>query len=256
MAYLLDDSWDNCTPVARAGNAAFGVYVRCGIWAARNLTDGFVPSEVVSAYGAPELARKLVDVGLWETAEGGYRAADYLDRNPTAVAVQARRVQQAKRNALGRDPALRHAIRSRDLDRCRYCGVAVNWTDRKGPRGGTYDHIDPAGPNSYENLAVACRSCNSAKGDRLPHEAGMELLPPPGVPGGNQIGSKSESDSNLGSLRSNTPPKGGKGRAPTSATPPAVSPPAQCRGFTDDGNGWCRSCHLPKANKIHFRRAS
>jgi hypothetical protein len=41
MAYSLDDTWDNCGPVARAGNAAFGVYCRCGIWVARNLTDGF-----------------------------------------------------------------------------------------------------------------------------------------------------------------------------------------------------------------------
>jgi hypothetical protein len=81
MAYSLDDSWDNCTPVARAGNACFGLYVRCGIWSARNLTDGFVPGEIAAGYGSPEQTRKLVDVGLWEAVEGGYRAPNYLDRN-------------------------------------------------------------------------------------------------------------------------------------------------------------------------------
>lgn len=103
MAYLLDDSWDNCGPVARAGNAAFGVYVRCGIWVARNLTDGFVPGEIVAAYGAPELARKLVDVGLWEMADGGYRVVDYLGLNKPRDKVIAAREAERKRKAAWRD---------------------------------------------------------------------------------------------------------------------------------------------------------
>lgn len=99
MAYWLDDSWDNCTRVARAGNACFGLYVRCGIWVARNLTDGFVPGEIVAGYGSPEQARKLVDVGLWDAVEGGYQLPDYLDRNPPAEKVRARRAADAKRKA-------------------------------------------------------------------------------------------------------------------------------------------------------------
>lgn len=103
MAYSLDDSWDNCTPVVRAGNAAFGVYVRCGIWVARNLTDGFVPGEIATAYGSPELARKLVDVGLWEAAEGGYQDLHYLNRNPSGEKVKAKRAADADRKARWRD---------------------------------------------------------------------------------------------------------------------------------------------------------
>jgi len=41
MAFSIDDGWDNCTPVARSGNAAFGAYCRLGAWSARNSTDGF-----------------------------------------------------------------------------------------------------------------------------------------------------------------------------------------------------------------------
>ena len=99
MAYALDDSWDNCAPVARAGNACFGLYVRCGIWSARNTTDGFVPGEIVAGYGSPEQARKLVDVGLWEAVEGGYLAVDYLTRNPSAETVRARQKAEAERKA-------------------------------------------------------------------------------------------------------------------------------------------------------------
>jgi|SRR5687768_12305435 len=103
MAYALDDSWDNCTPVARAGNACFGLYVRCGIWSARNLTDGFVPGEIVAGYGSPEQTRKLVDVGLWETAEGGLWVPDYLARNPSAEKVRARQRADADRKAKWRE---------------------------------------------------------------------------------------------------------------------------------------------------------
>lgn len=115
MAYSLDDSWDNCTPVARAGNACFGLYVRCGIWVARNLTDGFVPGEIAAAYGSPEQARKLVDVGLWRPEGGGYRDLHYLDRNPLGEKVLARRKADAERRAKWRER--QHKKKTRDETR-------------------------------------------------------------------------------------------------------------------------------------------
>jgi len=134
MAYSLDDGWDNCGPVARAGNACFGLYVRCGIWVARNLTDGFVPGEIASAYGSPEQARKLVDVGLWEAVDGGYLAVDYLTLNPTADKVRERRKADAERKARWRDKA--HAQRkTRDATRESNGSHAV--TDAVTPRSPT-----------------------------------------------------------------------------------------------------------------------
>lgn len=103
MAFSFDDAWDNGPEVTRAGTAAFGLYCRCGAWVARNLTDGFVPSELAAAYGTPEWARKLVDVGLWEIAEGGYRMPHYLDRNPSRDKVLARRQADAERKAKWRE---------------------------------------------------------------------------------------------------------------------------------------------------------
>ncbi|MGB9826054.1 MAG: HNH endonuclease, partial [Desulfofundulus sp.] len=87
--------------------------------------------------------------------------------------------QKRRHRELYNNKALIQAIRERDKDRCRYCGRPVNWKDRKGPDGATYDYVDPNGPTSLENIVVACRACNAGKGQRTPEEAGYTLLPPP-----------------------------------------------------------------------------
>lgn len=57
-------------------------------------------------------------------------------------------------------------VRVRDGDACRYCGEVVNWADRKGGRGGTYDHLKPGQrAQSADDLVVACRSCNGGRRD-------------------------------------------------------------------------------------------
>ncbi len=66
-------------------------------------------------------------------------------------------------------------VKKRDGSRCRYCGQRVDWSNRRGPSGATYDHVDPRGPAAPENVVVACRKCNSFKGLRTPSEAGMHL---------------------------------------------------------------------------------
>lgn len=103
MAFLLDDDWDNDPRVSKAGTAAFGLYSRCGMWAARHLTDGFVPSEIATTYGTREWVARLVDVGLWQTVEHGFRMPDYLKRNPTAEVVRKRREQYAERQRRWRE---------------------------------------------------------------------------------------------------------------------------------------------------------
>lgn len=174
MAYSLDDGWDNCGPVARAGNACFGLYVRCGIWSARNLTDGLVPGEIAAGYGSPEQARKLVDVGLWEIVDGGYLAVDYLSRNPTAEKVRERQKADAERKAKWRERA--HGKRDKPRD----SGASHGGTDGvtpdspTPPKGGRGARARPsAGAASPDPLRLDrcrkhpdqprdhCRSCRS-----------------------------------------------------------------------------------------------
>jgi len=85
------------------------------------------------------------------------------------------RESNARRQSLHRNVDLKKKIRERDEDQCRYCGIIVNWNDKRGSSGGTYDHVIPDGENTLENLVVCCRSCNSSKKDRTPEEAGLVL---------------------------------------------------------------------------------
>lgn len=134
----------------------------------------------------------------------------------------------ARRQALHRDLPLRTVIRERDGDECRYCGVPVVWQDRRSGLGGTYDHVDPDGPNAAWNLVVACRACNSRKGDQTPEAAGMTLRPEP--------------TSDQPRINSTSTPEvevEGKGRTDVGATSNVVSLPSgvapSARGSND---GW------------------
>lgn len=163
MGYVLDDGWDNCSPVARAGNAAFGVYVRCGIWVARNLTDGFIPGEIATAYGSPEQTRKLVDVGLWETVDGGYLAVDYLTLNATAEKVSKRRKAESERKARYRERLAEQA-------------KARRIAGKPGPRGtrrGT-----PMGQDAGRDAGLTgSLSFPKGKGDARPASQGGARVP-------------------------------------------------------------------------------
>lgn len=129
----------------------------------------------VSKATARSAVEKLVGLDVLSVDERGWlRVEDWAMWQPSPkYDVNGNRRQQ-----LHRDPELRDLIRERDGGLCRYCGVEVNWTDRRGSLGGTYDHVDPIGENTPENLVVACRGCNARKSNRLPDEAGMDLLAP------------------------------------------------------------------------------
>src|SRR5690242_11448966 len=70
----------------------------------------------------------------------------------------------------------RKNILMRDRNTCQYCGVVTPANVM------TLDHVIPrsrGGKSSWENLVACCQHCNHRKGDRLPAEAGMQLLRPP-----------------------------------------------------------------------------
>ncbi|GAB4332615.1 MAG: HNH endonuclease [Calditrichia bacterium] len=65
----------------------------------------------------------------------------------------------------------------RDRSTCQYCG-------KKTPPL-TIDHVVPkqfGGKDDWENLVIACQSCNHRKGNRTPEQAGMRLLRRPSRP--------------------------------------------------------------------------
>jgi 5-methylcytosine-specific restriction endonuclease McrA len=73
----------------------------------------------------------------------------------------------------------RHNIFERDKTTCQYCGKTFDKRDLN------LDHVIPrdrGGVTTWENIVCSCIPCNTRKGNRLPHEAGMKLLRKPTRP--------------------------------------------------------------------------
>jgi 5-methylcytosine-specific restriction endonuclease McrA len=70
----------------------------------------------------------------------------------------------------------RKNIYLRDRNRCQYCGRHFLRRDLN------LDHVVPlsrGGRSTWENVVCCCLKCNTHKGDRLPGEAGLQLLKKP-----------------------------------------------------------------------------
>lgn len=73
----------------------------------------------------------------------------------------------------------RHNIFERDKNTCQYCGKRLDKKDLN------LDHViprDKGGMTIWENIVCSCIPCNTRKGNRLPHEAGMRLIHKPERP--------------------------------------------------------------------------
>jgi 5-methylcytosine-specific restriction endonuclease McrA len=73
----------------------------------------------------------------------------------------------------------RHNVFERDKNTCQYCGVVFDRSNLN------IDHVlprDRGGQTTWENVVCSCISCNTRKGNKLPHEARMQLLKKPKRP--------------------------------------------------------------------------
>lgn len=194
---------------------ALALWTLAGSWCGDQRTDGAVSAFIMRRWFSDwqERAAALVDVNLWHVSEVDgrevYQFHDYTDVctcpgrdtpvvgrgwNPSKAKAEADAANHTRKVQLHRDPQLVAAIRARDQDRCRYCGSGVDFNDRRSALGGTYDHVDPDGPNNLTNVVVACRGCNSKKSDRTPEEWGYALLKPGSMGPARRLRTVSESD--------------------------------------------------------------
>ena len=163
-------------------------------WCGRLNTDGVIPVAIIPTIATNALLTTveaataidlLVSQQILEKRTkrqgGGWQIHDWLEYNRSKQQVDLTEDRAKRRKALyatkqGRDIVA--AVRRRDGDRCRYCWSEVKWEDRRSAQRGTMDHVDPDGPNSVDNVVVACGSCNRRKWDRTPEEAEMSLKEP------------------------------------------------------------------------------
>lgn len=76
-------------------------------------------------------------------------------------------------------PLTRRTVLARDQYCCQYCGI------QPGKNHLTVDHVIPrskGGLTVWDNIVTACAACNQRKGNRTPHEAGMQLQSKPARP--------------------------------------------------------------------------
>lgn len=115
--FRIDDKAHSHPKLIKAGNAAIGLWLRCGAYAAQHLTDGIVPGVVAGLYGSKPQAAKLVNAGLWhehghncphscpDPASGDYVFHDFLDdgRNTSRARHEAERKKARDRQAKHRE---------------------------------------------------------------------------------------------------------------------------------------------------------
>lgn len=115
--FKVDDSFYRHRKVRKLGRervrvaikvAAAGLWTLSGDHAADNLTDGFVPWEVIEQWDPRRvLAHKLITVGLWDVAsregEQGIQFHDWDDYQPSRDQVVQRRKVDAERKARWRE---------------------------------------------------------------------------------------------------------------------------------------------------------
>lgn len=97
MWFKLDDRFGNHPKVVQAGNAAIGLWCRCGTYCGEHLTDGHIPAEIARMYGTPREIQTLLTTGLWVQNGTGYVMPDYLEFNPSKEQVLADRAAARER---------------------------------------------------------------------------------------------------------------------------------------------------------------
>jgi hypothetical protein len=165
--FRLDDSFHSHPKVIAAGNEAIGLYVRCGTYAAEHLTDGFIPEHVALLYGSAALADDLVRTKLWRRARGGWRMPDYLDYNPSRLAVE-----NDRKNAAERQKRRREAMLSR-RDSRPDSRVSHTTPTRPDPYTSTGSH-QRAGP-SYPQAGKPAFEMNGQNGAAARHPSNRSV---------------------------------------------------------------------------------
>lgn len=97
----LDDQIAHHPKLIAAGPVAAWLWVCGNGYCNKYLTDGFIPTSQLRNLGGvtnpAKWADKLVEVGLWDAVQGGYRVHDYHDYNPTKAQVEDKRKKDRDR---------------------------------------------------------------------------------------------------------------------------------------------------------------
>jgi hypothetical protein len=96
--FRVDDGFWSHPKVLDLSAEAIALWVRCGSYSGKHLTDGYLADSVISLLrGSQDQAQELVDAGLWTRAINGWHFHDWADYQDTRDTVEKRRESWRKR---------------------------------------------------------------------------------------------------------------------------------------------------------------
>lgn len=137
---LVDDKLHSSVKWRMATKGGRALWITALSWCMDQLTDGRVPKGMLRMLdGSPADARSLVAVGLWETAEGGWQFHDWLDYQPDAASIRAKREKESEGGQIGNHVRW-HVRRKLHVPECEFCQASPPQSGsgtRSGTRGET-----------------------------------------------------------------------------------------------------------------------
>lgn len=157
--FKVDDGFWSHPKVMLLSDSAVALWVKAGTYSCQHLTDGYIPTQLLRFLGSETAAQELVESGLWNDDEQGFRFHDWDDYQETSDAVRARREQarerQRKRRAMRdkpRDTSNGHADVTRDS---RVSSQKVSTPDPTRP--------DPTRPTNKESDSTRAEEVEPSK---------------------------------------------------------------------------------------------
>lgn len=188
MSWFKIDDGFHCHPkVLMAGTPAVGLYVRCGSWAAQQVTDGVVPKHVAKMYGTPRMIKALVDAGLWhqkghdchscpEVDGNSYVIHQYLEKNPSRAETDAARKAKSERQQRWREGKRTTSVdadvdaSTRGADEAREANSEANSHRVASNLNGNSHRVEVEFASSYDSNSEQAR----ADGDTSSQVTGIE----------------------------------------------------------------------------------
>lgn len=119
--FKVDDRLAMHPKVMQAGNAAMGLWVRAGSWSAQNLTDGHIPTALLTSLGGTRnQAEALVKAHLWTVEPDGWRFHDWSEYQPSASDVKLHKEAESEGGTWGNHQRWHIGRHMRDPD-CKHC---------------------------------------------------------------------------------------------------------------------------------------
>jgi hypothetical protein len=208
--FKIDDASHSHPKFVAAGNAAIGLFVRCGAYSAQHLTEGIVPGVIASLYGTTPQARKLVKVGLWHEAghdcprcpqprPGDYVVHDFFEggRNATRAQVEASRKGAAERAAKSREARKRPA----NADESKNIHDAIG-DDSSANQDRNEPHFsDSAAGQDGLSQRTGLPGVTPAQATSTPYQVPPTEVPPPPPPSADKPGTELAPTSGRGEIQ-------------------------------------------------------